>query len=219
MNSKLNSLSGVTKVEFISSEQYLEEQINKYGDYRDIFDMLKDNNPLRDSFRITFENAEDAETLIYQMENIEGVYKVNKNLEISQKIEDIQNVVSIILSSLMVLLFIIAFFIIMNTVKISVFARREEIGIMRVVGATRFFIACPYIFEGLFIGTVSAFAAYGIEYLIYKNLVLDMLSEYSWLQIIPFEDFSLGILFAFLIIGILTGILGSLFSLRRYNKG
>ncbi len=215
---KIWSLNNVEDVIFVSREEALEGEIAKYGDFKHIFEMYKDDNPLKHSFEIVYKNTDDVATLVYQLEQIDDIVKINNRLDIAQQIDNIKNVVSVVGYWLMILLFLVALFVIINTIKLSVYARREQISVMRYVGAGGFFVAFPFIIEGTIIGTLSAILAYGVQFLIYKYLVMDLVGGNSVIDIIPFSEISVTLAVAFIVIGILTGLLASIISLRKYNR-
>ena len=118
----------------------------------------------------------------------------------------------------MIILFVVSIFVIMNTVKLSVYARRQEIGIMRYVGATNWFISMPFIVEGMIIGVVASGIAYVIQFYMYKYVQKMMLTDIEMISVIPFGEVRVYVIAGFFFIGILTGVVGSLISLRKYLK-
>ena len=114
---------------------------------------------------------------------------------------------------------VVSIFIIINTIKLSVFARKNEISIMRYVGATGWFISLPFIFEGIFIGLFASIAAYFIEWYVYSYVETAVVSEYlQMIEIMPFSDIKYYVLAGFIGIGIVTGIIGSCISLGKYMR-
>ena len=119
----------------------------------------------------------------------------------------------------LVVLGVVSVFIIINTIKLSVFSRRNEISIMRYVGATGTFISLPFIIEGIIIGLVSSVIGYFIEMYVYSYVTKMVDSEIGQIiSVYPFDDIKLYVLFGFLGVGIVTGIIGSVISLGRYLK-
>jgi cell division transport system permease protein len=126
--------------------------------------------------------------------------------------------IAIIFSWLLILLFVVSIFVIINTIKLSVFSRRDEIALMRHIGATNTFISTPFLIEGLTIGALSAAIAYGVQYLIYKYLMLELIDQYEIISILPYADVKNIVIIGFIAIGVATGFVGSLISLKKYNQ-
>jgi cell division transport system permease protein len=131
----------------------------------------------------------------------------------------VKNGGSLILIWLIVLLAVVSFFIIMNTIKLVVTARKDEVSIMRYVGASGFFVSFPFILEGIILGLFSAVGAYGLLHFCYKFFVEKGFGSNDIIQIIPFEQMN-GVILAFFFGGaVVLGVFGSLVSLRKYNRG
>ena len=113
---------------------------------------------------------------------------------------------------------VVSIFIIINTIKLSVFSRRNEISIMQYVGATGWFISLPYIIEGAVIGIVSSVAAYFIEWYIYSYIERLVMTDLQMITFLPFEQIRGFVFWGFVGLGILTGVVGSMISLGRYLK-
>jgi cell division transport system permease protein len=118
----------------------------------------------------------------------------------------------------MILLLVVSVFIIMNTIKLAVFSRREEVSIMRYIGASSFFVAFPFVLEGIVLGLISSLTGFGLLYYIYQIFAVNIVGNSGLITILPFASLMKEIIIGFAIIGIGIGILGSLMSLRKYNK-
>ncbi len=216
---KLKNIKGVTDVEFISKEQALEEQVSQYSEAEFLLEMYKNNNPLKDSYSIAYDPNTDIETLKMNIElEIPHISKLNINMEVVKQIQNIKNVIAIIFSWLLILLFIVSLFVIINTIKLSVFSRRDEIALMRYIGATNTFISTPFLLEGLFIGLISAAVAYAMQFCIYKYLMLGLIDQYKIISMLPYSEVKTVIIIAFAAIGVITGLSGSLIALKKYNN-
>ncbi len=222
MQDELEDISGVKSVEFKSNDEALEEQLAEYNLQSEfLLNTYKNDNPLKDSFIITcVDSATRAtiDTVIMKIEQLENYEKHTVNMDVVDQINNLKNAFTLIGSWLMILLFVVSVFVIINTVKLSVFARRDEIALMRYVGATDFFISFPFLIEGLIIGFLSAGVGFGVQYLLYKYLMLELIGQYDIITIIPFADIMYYLIAAFALIGIATGFIGSLISLKKYNK-
>lgn len=216
---KLRQIKGVADVEFISKEDALESQVSQYSEAEFLLEMYKDNNPLKDSYSITYEPNADVETLRMNIElEIDHISKLNVNMDVVNQIQNIKQAVAIIFSWLLILLFVVSLFVIVNTIKLSVYSRRDEISLMRHIGATNLFVSTPFLMEGLAIGAISGGIAYAVQYLIYKYLILGLVDQYEIISILPFADVKNVVILGFITIGVVTGFVGSLISLKKYNK-
>lgn len=220
----LSGIKGIEKVEFEDKDDALEQQISQMNDVDDeIWDYYRENNPLKNSYVITYDTDANVETVKMMIETHEDIKpycaKLNVDLDVVSQVNSIKKVISFIFSWLMILLFIVSLFVIINTIKLSVYSRKDEIALMRYIGATNTFISTPFLIEGLVIGAISAGAAFGIQYLIYKYLMLDLINEqYKMISILPFGDIKNIIIIGFVAIGVATGFIGSLISLKKYNR-
>ena len=218
IGAQIRALDNVSEVTFISKEQALEEESERYANYTNILDVLIDDNPYRDSFVIKYIDNAKVATLDYQVGQIDGVAKVNDRLDIAIAIEKIKSGVSMVLIWFMVILFVVSIFVIINTIKLAVHSRRTEITIMRYIGATDWFVILPFIFEGILIGLVSSGLAYLVEWYMYGYVVSMIGDNFNMLTILSFSDIRAMLAIAFVGIGVVTGIIGSTISTRRYLK-
>lgn len=216
---KLKAIKDIESVEFESKEDALAEQVAQYTEAEFLLEMYKDNNPLKDSYVITYKPNADVETLRLNIErSIDHIAKLNVNMDVVNQIQNIKNAIAIIFTWLLILLFTVSLFVIINTIKLSVFSRRDEIALMRYIGATNFFVSTPYLIEGLAIGAISAGIAYGVQYVIYKYLMLELVDQYEIISILPFADVKGIVVIGFIAVGVITGFVGSLISLKKYNQ-
>ncbi len=218
IGAKIRALDNVGDVRFISKEQALEEEREKYKEHTDLYDIVADDNPLRDSFVIKYIDNSKVATLDYQIGQIDGVAKVNDRLDLATTIEKVKSGVSMVLIWFMAILFIVSIFVIINTIKLAVHSRRTEITIMRYIGATDWFVILPFIFEGILIGLISSGLAFLVEWYMYGYAVTMIGDNFNMLTILSFGDIRITLAIAFVAIGIITGIIGSTISTRRYLK-
>jgi cell division protein FtsX len=149
---------------------------------------------------------------------IPGIAKVNNRLELATTIENFKHGVMLVFMWFLAILGVVSIFIIINTIKLSVFSRRNEISIMQYVGATGWFISLPYIIEGAIIGIVSSVAAYFIEWYIYSYIERMVVNDLQMISFLPFSDIRGFVLWGFIGLGIVLGVVGSVISLGRYLK-
>jgi len=210
----IDTCKHITKEE---SLQKMKEESKNPGVYDD---MTGENNPLCESFEVTY--ADDDETKVFDLEaklkKIEGVRDINSVYQTAKTIDNFKNGIMLVFTWFLVILFVVSIFVIINTIKQSVFARRHEITVMRYVGATNTFITMPFVFEGVIIGACASVIAYIIEMLLYNYVGKTALGSVSFISIIGEKAVALPLLCGFIVVGILTGIIGSSASLRKYLK-
>lgn len=215
---QIKALDNVDSVDFISKEQALEEERQRYEDYPELFEQIENDNPLRDSFVITYIDNAKASTLSYQLGQIDGIATVNVRLDLAVTIEKLKNGISLVLVWFMAILFAVSIFVIINTIKLAVHSRRTEISIMRYIGATEWFVILPFIFEGIIIGIISSLLAYLIEGYMYSYVVSMIDENFKMVTILDFASIRTEVVLAFIAIGVVTGIIGSTISTRKYLK-
>lgn len=212
----LRTMENVGDITFISKEQGLEEMRQDYADYSNLFEIAEgEENPLPDMFYITCEDVTKATTLEYRLGEIEGISKTIFRLDLAAQIDSFKSGVTLVFAWFLVLLFVVSIFVIVNTIKIAVHARRHEINVMRYIGATRTFIITPFILEGMIIGLLSGVIAYFAEWYIYTYIEQVVATEIRMLEVYAFSDLAQYVLLGFLLIGTVTGAIGSSISLRR----
>ena len=221
---EITSLSNVDKIVHITKEEALENFKKQFEAFAGALEnesllsnVIKDNT-LPHTIEIDYKDISDVQMLVYHLQSIEGCKKVNNRADIAEFIQNIKNIVMIILIGFAVLLFVFAIFIILNTVKLSVHARRQELVIMRYIGATNFFILFPFLLEGIIIGLLSGIIAYFLQSYIYKNAVVALIKMNTGLEFMKFDELSAMLLAAFVVIGVVCGLFGSGISSRRYLK-
>ena len=215
----ISRLDNVASYTLTSKASGLEEMKEKYSEYPTVFDNFK-NNTLPDRFTITYSDNAAVETLEYNLEHLdEQIYKVICHTDIAKTMEDIKSGVSMVFGCFLVILLVVALFVMISTIRLSVYARKNEISIMRYVGATSWFIGMPFLFEGLIIGVVSAAISFFAEKYIYDYLQKIILDSFSNLvEIIPFAKISGVMLLFFFAVAIFTGFCGSFLSVKRYSR-
>jgi len=226
---EIAGLANTKSMRFISKREAFEEMRDQYENFGKLFEdeglVNASIDSLEHKIEIEYIDIEHVGTLDYQLRLIPGVAhyesgepKVKNRIEMTEFIKNIQNIIMFILIGFLVILFVIAVFIILNTVRLSVHVRRQEIIIMRYIGATNFFILFPFLLEGIIIGVVAAFIAYISLINIYKsaiNAVLGMEGGFG-LEFAVFSDIGSILLAAFVLIGVVCGLFGSGLSSRKY---
>jgi len=206
-------------VDHITKEQSLEEMFSDSEDSTIFEDLKGENNPLCDYFIIEYSDVDSLSELNFQLNQIDGVRKIVQRQDLATKMENLKNGVLMVFIWFLVILMAVSVFIIVNTIKLSVFARRHEITVMRYVGATGWFITLPFVIEGIIMGLLSGVAAYFIEWYAYhyiERMVMD--GSLSMISVLNYADIGPTVLLGFIGVGLVTGIVGSIVSLGKYLK-
>ncbi len=217
VGAELLKIKNVKAVDYYTKEErYRDYKEGRYSDDADAIAAFESDNPLRDACVITLENPEDAESVIAEASKVKGVEEVKNSLDLIEKVLSVTSVIKTATIWLVIILIIIAIFIISNTIKIGLFSRRKEINIMKFVGATNWFIRWPFIFEGMILGFIGALFSATLVLLGYET-IYPKLSEFcGTLRIVSFEGVYNYILWWFMGIGVLIGMIGSYTSIRKY---
>ena len=218
LKAQIESVDNVASADFVSRDTAFEEFAGQYDDTDFLEDL--DSEFLRDRYIVYLDDislmAQTQEALLA----VPGIADVNAHLEIAQGFTTIRNVVSVISIILAAILFVVSLFIMSNTIKLTTFERREEIAIMKMVGATSAFIRWPFVVEGLFLGIVGAFIAYVAQWGIY-TLIEDRIissSGLAFMEVIDFHVIAIPLLIAFTVVGLCVGVIGSLVAIKNYLK-
>ena len=210
-------LDNVASVIHVSKEDGLADMTGEFADYGHLFEDISDEeNPLSDKFRVLYIDNAKVTTLDYELKQIEGVRKVNSRLDIAATVDSLEGGISVIFIWFTVLCTVVCMFVVINTIKLSVYSRRDEITIMRYIGASRSYIAAPFVLEGVMIGVVGATAAYFLEKLIYSMLTGFVTAEMNVVKLYTYAEMTQPVLIVFFGIALFTGITGSLVSLGKY---
>ena len=212
---QLGKLDNIASIRRITKAEGLAQMKAEYDVYDDV---TEENNPLPDSYEITYIDTEKVGDLDYQLHQIEGIVKVNNRLDLATSIESVKSGVMLVFVWFLAILSVVSVFIIINTIKLSVFARRHEISVMRYVGATGWFITLPFIFEGIIIGVFSSVVAFFAEWYIYSYIETMVLTDLQMISILTFQEIRNTVLFGFMGLGVVAGIIGSSISLSKYLK-
>jgi len=199
-------------------EQALENFKKQLEENADLLDGFEKDNPLRDSYKITLNDIKKSEEVVNKIKDMKGIAKIENRKEIFDKLISVTDLIKNVSFWTMILLAVISVFIISNTIKLAVFARRREINIMKFVGATDWFIRWPFIIEGMFIGLIGTMVAFGLIAYSYLS-ILDMISHsFDIFKLMSFTEIYQGLLIIFIMVGMAIGIVGSTISIRKYLR-
>ncbi len=216
VGTKINALDNILQSTFVSREEALQNFISDH-DNNAAFNGVQ-AEALRHRYVVTLEDNTLMEQTDQQLQQIPGVAKTNAAYELAEGFTTIQNVLHIATVALMAMLLVISLLIISNTVKLAMYDRKDEIAIMKMVGATNSFIRLPFIVEGFTLGMVAAVLAFGLEWVLYDTLVermaaVDALRLFSF---VPFLDLLIPMVLTFGAAGLFVGIVGSWTSIRKF---
>jgi cell division transport system permease protein len=217
IGTKINQIQNVHQAQFVSREEALENFIKDHEDDSDAFSGVVAGD-LRHRFVVTLmDNAQMKET-VESIKAIPGVAKVNAEYELAEGFTTLQNVLQVVSIGIISVLLVVSLLIISNTVKLALYDRKDEIGIMKMVGATDGFIRLPYVVEGFTLGMTGAAIAFGMEWFLYDMLITKV-EEVDALQLfnfVPFEQLLVPMLVTFSAAGLFVGVLGSWVSIRKF---
>ena len=220
---QIAAMDNVKVLKFVSNDDAYEQFRDEYDAFADILEdrsfeerVLK-ANPLSHSIEIEYRDIDYVSTLVADLEAIDdGAHRVRNHIEIADFIRSLRSIVMLVLIGFMIILFVSAVFIILNMVRLSVHSRKQEIIIMRYIGATNFFILFPFLLEGIIIGVVSSIAAFIAQWYIYSGAMSAINDIESGFKFVAFSEVNIMLFTAFLLTGVICGLLGSGLSSRRY---
>lgn len=222
MGEQLNAIPNVAKVEFVAKEKAWQEQLDTMEEAQaQFFTENNDKIPLPDAYKVTVEDLSQFTPTVNQIKNLDNILTVRQNTDLAKKLDTISRGISVIAIIIIAVLFAISLFIISNTIKITVYSRRLEISIMKSVGATNGFVRLPFIVEGVILGVISGVVSLGVVWGFYELAIRQFAEVFASIKItpLPFINTALPMLGAFIGIGVISGVGGSLITMRRYlNK-
>ena len=216
LQSKLEAVDNVASATFITKEQAMEDFIAKYPD-EDYFQDL-DPSILRDRYAIKVKDLTRQSQTVTQIKAVAGIAKVNAYEELAGGFITIRNIATVICVALIAVLFVVSVFIISNTIKLTTFDRKDEIAIMKMVGATNGFIRWPFVYEGFMLGLTGAVLAFLLQWGLYEAIAKGVANNdtLQLLSIVPFRQLWKPVGGVFLGAGVLIGVGGSLSAIRRF---
>ena len=213
----IEAVDNVSSVQFVSRGEAMDSFMSKYD--AALMEGI-DEEVFRHRFVVHLSDIAYMSQTKTELEAIRGVAKVNAHLDYAQSFVTIRNVVTVVSLVLIVMLVFVSFFIMSNTIKLATFGRREEIAIMKMVGATNSFIRLPFVVEGLVLGIMGGCLAFVAEWGLY-NLVTGRLVGSltgTLLNVIPFRNFALQVFVVYMAVGVLVGAFGGVNAIKNYLK-
>lgn len=217
---QIEKIDNVESVTFITKETATENYIEEYGQENP--ELFADLEPetFRDRFSIEVTDLEQMEETAAAVEQINGVAKIRMDEDISQGFLTLSRIATVVCIALIAILLVVSLFIMSNTIKLTTFDRKDEIAIMKMVGATDGFIRWPFVYEGLLLGLFSALVAFGVQWALYAGIStgIEASDTLQLLRIVPFTQLWAPVLIIFIAVGLLVGIVGSLMAIRKFLR-
>jgi cell division transport system permease protein len=218
LESDIRAMQGIQSVKFVSREEAKDRLSERLGDQRYLLDALGDTNPLPDAFEVTVTQPDLVKTAAKAIEHYDGVETAKYGQDVVEHLFDMTRLIRVFGFALMVLLAGATLFIISNTIRLTVFARRKEIAIMKYVGATDWFIRWPFLMEGIVLGCLGGiFSAVALQ-VIYAGIEVKIYDTLAFFPLIPVHPFLTYISCVLVFSGMIIGALGSTISLKRFLK-
>jgi len=218
VGSQINMITNVHNAQFVSKEEALEDFVEEQSDEA-LFAGLE-SSTFRDRFVVSMEENALMRQTCEEIENIEGVAEVRAHYEISEGFQTIQNILNIASLIIIAVLFVVSMLIISNTVKLAMYDRKDEIAIMRMVGATNGFIRWPFVVEGFILGVTASVVAFFLQWGLY-NFLETQITSVDTLQLftmVPFVEVIELVAIAYAAVGFIVGVFGSVLSIRKFLK-
>ena len=216
LKSRLEAIPNVASVTFISRDEAMEDFKAQYPD-EELFQDL-DPEILEDRYAIKLVDLEAQSETVEAVQALTGISDVSHYEEIAGGFVTVRNVATVVCVALIAILFVVSVFIISNTIKLTTFDRREEIAIMRMVGATNGFIRWPFVYEGFMLGLLGAVIAFFLQWALYAAVArgVDSNDTLQLIQVMPFSELWAPVAAVFALAGIVIGVGGSLSAIRKF---
>ena len=225
---QIKAYKGVTKVEYVSAEEAWDEWSKQYfGDTElesEMAEGFKNDNPLANSssYSVYVDKIEHQDALVKYIEGLDGVREVNQLKGATQTLSSFNTLLTYISVAIILILLCVAVFLISNTVAIGISIRKEEIGIMKLIGATNFFVRAPFLIEGMIIGLIGAIIPLVLLFVMYKKVIEYVLTKFSMLSSVV-QFMSVTQVFEVLtpvalILGMGIGLFGSVITIHKHLR-
>ena len=218
IGTRITKMQGVNQVLFVTKAEAMKRFQERLGEQKNLLNALGETNPLPNDFEVKVDKPEQVKAVAKAIGEIKGVENAKYGQEVIEQLFALTKLIRTFGLILIILLALAAIFIIANTIRLTVFARRKEIGIMKYVGATDSFIRWPFLIEGVMLGIGGALLSVLILSQTYGLLVERIYESLAFLPLLPQYPFILQISLLLLAVGMVVGALGSAVSLRRFMK-
>ena len=216
IGTKINMVDNVLQAKFVTREEALKNFLDEHqGD--EAFSGVEASD-LRHRYVVTLEDNEYMETTVRQLEKIDGVAKINAAYELAEGFSTLEDLLQVVSVVFIAVLLMVSLLIISNTVKLGMYDRKDEIAIMKMVGATNGFIRLPFVVEGFTLGMIGAGISFGLLWLLYDwaMVKLQSIDTMSLISMQPFDELLIPMVIVFAAAGLFVGIVGSWTSIRKF---
>lgn len=221
----LENNSNLTDVKYMSKEEAAKKfSAAMSGEYADLINIVPGGNPMPETFMARVTDLKSIRYTVSEIKNVEGVEQVNAPYDFANALVNLRDAFSLIIFGILIVLIVVSIVVISNTIRTSVFARRNEITIMKYVGATNGFIKLPFFVEGCFVGILAGAASWGLTCFIYQTITslftdnITLWQMFGFFNLIPLESMRWILLAANCVVGALLGALGTMISTNKYLK-
>jgi len=217
IGTQINMIPNVLQADFVPREEALQNFIEDHQDEQSSFSGLEASD-LRHRFKVILEDNALIEETAAQIEALPGVVKIRAEYELAQGFTTLQQVLEMASYAIIAVLLAVSLLIISNTVKLAMYDRKDEIAIMKMVGATNGFIRLPFIVEGFTLGMIGAALAFGMEWGMYDTLVAEiaLVDALQLFNFVPFQELLIPMIAVFVSAGLFVGVVGSWTSIRKF---
>lgn len=216
---KIKTMSNIEECVFVPKEDAFDKQIETMGGDSALFEGFTES-PLPDAYKVTIKDLSLFAKTVGELNALDHIETVRENSDLAAKLVSIRKAVTIVSIGIVTMLFLVALFIISNTIRITMFSRKLEINIMKAVGATKGFIRWPFMIEGVLLGLIASVISLFMLWGLYELAAYAFQSVVALLKVelVAFTDYIWLLLGAFAFIGVFTGTVGSMFSMNKYLK-
>ena len=216
IGTKINMIDNVLQADFISREEALEKFISDHQEDEAFAGV--EAKDLRHRFRVILEDNARIEETDAALKALPGVVKTHAEYELAEGFSTLQDVIQLVSVAIISVLLVVSLLIISNTVKLAMYDRKDEIAIMKMVGATNGFIRLPFMVEGFTLGMLGSALAFGLEWAMYDALVVEIatVDALQLFNFVPFQELLIPMIVTFAAAGLFVGIVGSWTSIRKF---
>lgn len=222
---ELRECDGVLDVEYVSADDAWESfQSEYFGEDSSLAEGFKDDNPLAnsDNYAVYMEDVSKQDDVVSFAESLDGVRRVNKSDVVADTLSSVNRLITYVSIAIIAILLAVSIFLISNTVTMGITVRREEIAIMKYIGAKDGFVRAPFVIEGVVIGLIGAIIPLVLLYFMYGKAVSYILTRFNLLNnildFLPVTEVYKVLLPVGLVLGVGIGFVGSFFTIRKHLK-
>ena len=218
LGKKLKALPDLKEIEFVTKDEAMNRFKERLGEQQQLVDSLDGHNPLPTSYVLTFNTPDQVKSTAELVSKYPEVESTHYGQDVIEQIFEVTKIIRIGGIILIGFLAGATLFIISNTIRLTVFARRKEIGIMKYVGATNGFIRWPFLLEGMFLGAIGGIIAGLATWQFYQYVTAQVVANFAFMPLVPLMPFIYQLSGGLVGVGIIVGAIGSTISLKQYMK-